>query len=127
MPTIAGLPFGIGIELTFISLLNYVTDAYGIYAASAMASSTFSRSLLAVLLPLCTDTMYTRLGVAWATSLLGFISLVVAVLPFLFIRYGGSIRRRSKLSRKLEGDEASEGTSVEEAQVVEGPNEKTSR
>jgi len=104
VPTMAGLPFGIGIELTFISLLNYMTDAYGIYAASAMATSTFTRSIFAVLLPLCTDKLYERLGVAWASSLLGFIGLVLACGPFLLVRYGAAVRKHSRFCRQLQAE-----------------------
>lgn len=101
VPIIAGLPFGIGIELTFISLLNYLTDAYDIFAASAQASSAFSRSIFAVLLPLAANPMYSRLGVAWTSSLLGFLSLLMAITPFFFIKYGDSLRRRSPFCQEL--------------------------
>ncbi|CAF9934741.1 MAG: hypothetical protein ALECFALPRED_006072 [Alectoria fallacina] len=101
VPMLSGVSFGIGIELTFISLLNYLTDAYEIFAASAMASSAFSRSLFACVLPLAADPMYRRLGVPWASSLLGFLSLVMAVVPFILIRYGEQIRKRSKFCQHL--------------------------
>ncbi|KAI0140440.1 MFS transporter [Xylariaceae sp. FL1272] len=101
VPTLSGVPFGIGIELTFISILNYMTDAYGIYAASAMASSTFTRSLFAVLLPLGTDKLYARLGIAWGCSLLGFLSLSLALTPFVLIRYGNVIRKKSNLALSI--------------------------
>lgn len=104
VPTMAGLLFGIGIELTFISLLNYMTDAYGIYAASAMATSTFTRSIFAVLLPLCTDKLYGQLGVAWASSLLGFIGLVLACGPFVLLRYGALVRKHSSFCRQLQSE-----------------------
>lgn len=96
----AGIPFGIGIELTFISLLNYLTDAYSTVAASANASATISRSILGVLLPLASPRMYATLGVQWATTLLALLSLMLAVSPFLFITYGNQIRRSSRLSRR---------------------------
>lgn len=101
VPMLAGIPFGIGIELTFISLLNYLTDAYEIFAASAMASSAFSRSIFAVMLPLAADPLYKRLGVAWASSLLGFLSFTMAISPFILIKYGDLIRRRSKFCQHL--------------------------
>lgn len=46
--------------------------------------------------------MYNRLGVSWATSLLGFLSLVMTVIPFVFIRYGDYIRAHSKFSLYLQ-------------------------
>ena len=95
---LAGLLYGCGIELTFIALLNYIADAYEKWTASAMACSAMSRSFLAVLLPLATDPLYGSLGVAWASSLLGFVSLFMSLAPFVFLRYGKWLRARSTLA-----------------------------
>lgn len=94
---VAGFFYGCGIELAFVALLNYIADAYSRWTASAMACSAVSRSALAVVLPLATGPMFSRLGVAWALSLLGFISAGLSLAPFVFLRYGSSLRRRSKL------------------------------
>jgi hypothetical protein len=45
--------------------------------------------------------MYERLGIAWACSLLGFISILLGVIPFMFLRYGVTIRQNSKFCREL--------------------------
>ena len=101
MPTLAGIPFGIGYVLIFMALLNYLTDAYAVFAASAMAASTRSRCLGGALLPFAATPMYERLGVAWASSLLGFLNLGMCAIPFIFIKYGDKIRARSKFFREL--------------------------
>ena len=50
---LAGVPYGIGVEITFMSLTTYLTDAYNIFAASALASCVLTRNLVtALLLPL---------------------------------------------------------------------------
>ena len=36
IPALAGIPFGMGLMLIFMALLNYVADAYDIYSASAL-------------------------------------------------------------------------------------------
>ncbi|MCJ1361943.1 hypothetical protein MMC16_001044 [Acarospora aff. strigata] len=109
VPTLAGLPFGIGFLLIFMALLNYLTDAYQIYAASALAAASCSRSIFGVLLPLAARPMYERLGVSWASSLLGFLSLGMTIIPFAFIKYGDRIRAHSKFCQYLsERDKASE-------------------
>ena len=46
--------------------------------------------------------MYDRLGVAWACSVLGFISLAMCVIPFAFIRWGDYLRAHSKFCQELE-------------------------
>lgn len=98
---LAGVPFGMGLELVFISMLNYLADAYDVFAASALASSAFSRSIFAVLLPLAASPMYERLGIPWACSLLGFLSLVMAVIPFVFLRCGTWLRMHSPYCQEL--------------------------
>jgi hypothetical protein len=43
--------------------------------------------------------MYRALGYQWASSLLGFIMLVMLPIPFLFFRYGKAIRARSSFAK----------------------------
>lgn len=102
VPMLAGLPFGIGYLLIFMAMLNYLTDAYQIYAASALAAASCSRSLFGALLPLAGKPMYDALGVAWASSLLGFLSLGLTIIPFAFIKYGDRIRANSKFCQYIE-------------------------
>ncbi|KAI0911050.1 major facilitator superfamily protein [Ustulina deusta] len=106
VPSIAGLPFGIGFLLIFMALINYLADAYGIFASSALAAASGSRSILGAILPLCTDSLYGHLGVHWATSLLGFLSLLCALIPFAFITFGHKLREHSKFSRALKGEQS---------------------
>ncbi|THC94874.1 hypothetical protein EYZ11_005636 [Aspergillus tanneri] len=42
----ANIPYGMGFELICIGLLNYMADSYTTATASALASSTFSSSIL---------------------------------------------------------------------------------
>lgn len=61
--------------------------------------------------------MYTALGIHWAGSLLAFISLGMAVIPFVFIRYGDRIRESSRFCQYLR--EANEKEAAEEAAEAE--------
>ncbi|KAK8093694.1 Polyamine transporter 3 [Apiospora hydei] len=63
VPMLAGVPFGLGWMLIFMALINYLTDAYELFAASANAAASASRSLVAVVLPLATGPMF---GGGWA-------------------------------------------------------------
>ncbi|KAK3196562.1 hypothetical protein K4F52_000444 [Lecanicillium sp. MT-2017a] len=96
VPMLGGIPFGMGMMLIFMALLNYLTDAYEVFAASANAAASTCRSLLAVVLPLATAPMFKKLGISGACSLLGGISAVMCVIPFVFIWKGPSIRNRSR-------------------------------
>ena len=106
VPMLAGVPFGIGFMLIFMALFNYVTDAYEVYAASGMAATSFCRSIFGAILPLAAAPMYNSLGVSWASSLLGFFSLAMCFIPFVFIRYGDRIRQNSKFCQELKARKA---------------------
>ena len=95
-PMFAGVPFGLGFMLIFMAMLNYLTDAYEIFAASANAAASMCRSLLAVVLPLATSRMFGRLGISGACALLGGLSAAMSVIPLLFIWKGPDIRSRSR-------------------------------
>ena len=100
---LSGIPYGIGIELTFMALTNYLTDAYDIFAASALASSVFSRNIVAcVLLPLATAPMYLTLGVHWSCTIFAVLCVFMSAIPFAFLRYGAKMRERSPFSQQLE-------------------------
>ncbi|KAL2429125.1 Polyamine transporter 3 [Exophiala dermatitidis] len=101
VPCMSGLFFGFGYLLIFTALTNYQVDAYEIFAASAMAASCFSRSIVGAALPLAAKPLYHGLGVAWASSVLGFLSLLLFVIPFGLIYYGPRIREKSQLCQAL--------------------------
>jgi MFS family permease len=51
---LATSPFGFGMVLVFLSIMNYLIDAYVIYAASVLAASSVLRSLFGAAFPLFT-------------------------------------------------------------------------
>jgi hypothetical protein len=119
VPILAAIPFGVAYLLIFMSLLNYLVDAYEIFSASAMAAASCSRSLFAVILPFAARPMYESLGIAWACSLLGFVSLALGVIPFMFLKYGDVIRANSKFCRELAKKKAEQDQATEERFAAE--------
>ncbi|KZF21454.1 MFS general substrate transporter [Xylona heveae TC161] len=99
MPMMSGIFFGFGYLLIFIALINYLTDAYKQFSASAAAAASTLRSIFAVCLPLATNPMYTKLGINWASSLLGFFSIMMAIIPFILIKKGPWIRANSRFAQ----------------------------
>jgi len=95
---ISGFFIGSGVMLIFTNGITYLVDIYLQSAASAMAANTFVRSAAAAGLPLAAPTMYRRLGTAWATSLLGFLCVALIPAPFLFYKYGESLRKKSRFA-----------------------------
>lgn len=90
--------FGFGEVSVFIALLNYIVDAYTIYAASALAANAVFRAVFAAVFPIFTPYMYTNLGTQWASSVPAFLGLACTPFPFLFYKYGYEIRKRCKYS-----------------------------
>ncbi|WWC63519.1 uncharacterized protein I303_106122 [Kwoniella dejecticola CBS 10117] len=97
-PVIAGGLIGIGTLGMFVSLFNYIIDVYLWSAASALAGATIVRSLFGAAFPLFASQMYEKLGTQWASSLLGFLALVMAPIPIVLMIYGPKLRARSKFS-----------------------------
>lgn len=52
---LAGVPFGFGMTVVFLSVMNYLIDAYVIYAASVLAANSVLRSLFGAVFPLFTE------------------------------------------------------------------------
>jgi len=127
VPMLAGIPFGMGFVLIFMALLNYLTDAYEIFAASAMAASSCARSIAGAVLPFAAAPMYHRLGVPWASSLLAFLSLGMCVIPFLFLWKGDRIREGSKFCTSLREKKAKELADLERARTARAPIEGIGR
>lgn len=82
----------------FLQALNYIVDAYLMFAASALAGNTFMRSLFGAAFPLFGRQMFLGMHIQWASTLLGCVALVLAPIPFAFYFYGAKIRAKSKIA-----------------------------
>lgn len=97
MASVAALvPFGFGLILIYMGIVNYLIDSYTAFAASALAGMSILRYLFGAVFPLFTSYMYKGLGVHWASSIPGFISVLCMPLPFLFYKYGPAVRAHCK-------------------------------
>ncbi|KAK4651284.1 hypothetical protein QC762_604840 [Podospora pseudocomata] len=114
VPMLAGVPFGVGFMCIFQALLNYLTDAYEVYAASANAAASTSRSLLATVLPLATLPMFEKLGISGACSLLGGVSTLMCAIPFVFLWQGDKIRSNSKFCLAIRQRKEEQQQKIEE-------------
>lgn len=128
VPMISGVVFGLGYELIFMAMLNYISDAYQIYAASAQSASSCCRSIFGAVLPLAAQPMFSAVGIDWGCSIIAFASLGVSVIPFAFIYFGPKIRNGSKLQRHLQAlKEEEERAWAEEATGRNNGEEETKR
>ncbi|CAE6425089.1 unnamed protein product [Rhizoctonia solani] len=100
-PAFSGALSGFSIVLLFLSLFNYIIDAYLMYAASALAISTVVRSAFGAGFPLFATSMYEKLNPRIASTVLALTALMetpVIPIPFILKKYGQVVRRKSKYS-----------------------------
>ncbi|KAF7713082.1 MFS-type transporter [Penicillium ucsense] len=91
---------GVGIYSIYMAVVNYLTDAYEKYAASALSAASLGRNSFGAFLPLASYELFDRLGYGWAGSLLGFVGVALSVVPVVLVWKGPEIRRRSPFMRE---------------------------
>jgi len=128
VPVLSGLLTGFGIFSIFLSLLNYIVDAYLMFAASAIAANTFMRSIFGGVFPLFATFMFKGMGIQWASTLLGCVAAVLVPMPVVFYLYGKKIRGRSTFApapdiaqdkRRDEGSKGAEGVDAGSGETTE--------
>ena len=74
-----------------------IEDAYAgsNYAGSAISAVAAGENVVAGLLPLATKRLYHDLGFQWASSLIGFLALLLSCAPIVFVWKGRWFRERS--------------------------------
>ncbi|EPY51058.1 MFS transporter [Schizosaccharomyces cryophilus OY26] len=100
VPLISSIFFGASLLLIFSVMFTYFIDTYRSLAPSALAAATLVRYSASGGMTLVARPMYHNLGDHWATTLLGFISAAMIPIPFVFFRYGKTIRSHSKYAYK---------------------------
>lgn len=102
-------------------LFGYVTDLYGPYAASAVASLSLSRTLVAAAFPLFTTQMYEGLGANYATTILAGVATLFAFTPFIFLGFAPKLKKMSSFvedgkdgSEKQDEEKGQQGVSAEQ-------------
>ena len=67
----------------FLPCQTYLVDAFPDYAASAVAASRASLSIMGTFLPLAGPALYQSLGFGWGNTVLGLIAVVMMPIPIL--------------------------------------------
>ena len=78
-----------------MAVSTYLVDAFGVFAASAVAANTVLRSLGGAILPMAGGRMFDTLGMGWGSSLLAFIALAMVPVPVIFYRCGERVRSKN--------------------------------
>ncbi|KAK9248083.1 major facilitator superfamily domain-containing protein [Lipomyces tetrasporus] len=95
-PLIASALFGCGVLCVFLMVYMYVIDSYEIYAASALTLVTFVRYLIAGVMTVVGIPFYRNMGSHWTLTIMACISALLVPLPFVFYKWGPTIRSYSK-------------------------------
>lgn len=100
VPQIGTAITGFGSILIFIGVQTYLIDAFEEYAASVIGANAVLRGTAGALIPLAGLNMYTTLGWGWGNSVLAFVALAFAPMPWIFSLYGAKIRnlRRNRVA-----------------------------
>ncbi|PWN46583.1 MFS general substrate transporter [Violaceomyces palustris] len=93
----------VSIYWIFESVQNYLADAYGEYASSAISAQGFVRNALAASFPLFSTQLFKNLTIPYAGLLLACLLGLAIPLPFILIRYGERIRASSKYAASNTG------------------------
>ncbi|KAH7129000.1 major facilitator superfamily domain-containing protein [Dactylonectria macrodidyma] len=103
VPVLACLVFGLGVNLVFNGIFTFLVEAYSQFAASALASNSFATAFLAAAFPLVQIPMFDRLGFHWGISVLAFLTMAMIPFPWLFFKYGKSLRSKSRFATSSQG------------------------
>jgi hypothetical protein len=79
----------------FIVAYMYIIDAYDVYSASALGFLVFTRYVVAGGVTVAGGPIYEAIGAHYTLTILGSISAVMAVIPYLLYIYGPQIRKHS--------------------------------
>lgn len=96
-PAVGLAMVGCGIQIIVSSIGDYVVDAYAASgcAGSAIGAVAAGENIVAATLPLSAAAMYTNVGFQWASSLWGFLALLLSFIPVVFVWKGRLLRARS--------------------------------
>lgn len=91
----------------YMATIDYMIAAYGPYSASATGGNALARDFLAGIAAMYATPLYQNLGpmsLEWASTLLGFLAILVTIPIYIFYWKGPAIRERSKFAQTLASD-----------------------
>lgn len=90
---------GAFLMLSFVPLMAYVVDAFGIYSASSVTALIVTRCLMGTFLPISAQPVIAKLGYGWGLTIFAAVSLATVSIPLSVFRYGQKWRQASKYTR----------------------------
>lgn len=90
---------GLVVVLSIVPMMTYVTDAFGIYSASALTAVLILRCLAGSFLPLAVPPLTDKIGYGLGFTVMAAACLVTAPIPALVMRYGPHWRQHSSYTK----------------------------
>ncbi|KAI4662448.1 uncharacterized protein J4E79_004738 [Alternaria viburni] len=112
VPAIGICIVGVGIYSIYMGVVNYLTDAYEKYAASALSAASLGRNTFGAFLPFASYSLFQNLGFGWAGSLLGFVGLALSLVPVVLLLKGRQIRAKSPFMSEATFDDRDDDEEV---------------
>ena len=97
-PVIGASMFAGGTVLVFQAVFTFLVEAYPLYAASALAANSFTRSCFAACFPLFSNALYEGLRIAKAGTVLACLCVPMAPVMLSFFIWGPKLRARSRFT-----------------------------
>ncbi|KAI4943696.1 hypothetical protein J4E86_009661 [Alternaria arbusti] len=114
VPAIGICIVGVGIYSIYMGVVNYLTDAYEKYAASALSAASLGRNTFGAFLPFASYSLFQNLGFGWAGSLLGFVGLALSLVPVVLLLKGREIRKKSPFMSEATFDDGDDDEAVDD-------------
>lgn len=113
VPMIFSAMIGVANYAIYLSSVDYMIAAYGVYSASATGGNAFARDFLAGIAAMYATPMYENLGskypVEYASTILACLSCLVVLPIYVFYWKGDYIREKSKFAQTLAADRKANG------------------
>lgn len=99
----------------YMSTIDYMVAAYGVYSASATGGNGFARDFLAGIAAIYATPLYSNIGagsgyeVEYASTILGCLAFVVLIPVYIIYWKGPQIRAASKFAQSLEDERKEKG------------------
>ncbi|KDN52393.1 MFS general substrate transporter [Tilletiaria anomala UBC 951] len=88
-------------HIIFLIVSEFTVKSYSLYSSSAVAAQSFVREILSGSVTLFSTPMYRGLGYRWASTLLAFVALPLAAVPWILHLHGPRIRARSAFAGEI--------------------------
>ncbi|TVY81498.1 putative transporter [Lachnellula suecica] len=98
-PIIAGGILGFADPLLWLAMLNYITDAYPRYAASAIAAFLIPSFIVAAGMAHLGLLIFERMSTKWAMTTIGLVSIFGCIMVYVIFFFGHFLRKKSILAR----------------------------